>query len=157
MIRFWFLALLLVGLMVDVSEARGRNRSSRSSGRTWQTQNAVRYSRPVSYSTPSNDVVTQSGVSQAAVSQTGGQSSQSPIRQVSYQSAPGSSSVHDGSMQAWAEDEARMMAERGTCGHIRPAPVGHFVGVGCGMTCIGSGTLVAEAHYQGKMVRVWRR
>lgn len=147
MIRFWFLALLLVGLMVDVSEARGRNRSSRNSGRTWQTQNVVRYSRPASYSTPSNNVVSQAG----------GLSSQSPIRQVSYQSTPGSSAVHDGSMQAWAEDEARMMAERGTCGHIRPAPVGHFVGVGCGMTCIGSGTLVAEAHYQGKMVRVWRR
>ena len=157
MIRFWFLALLLVGLMVDVSEARGRNRSSRSSGRTWQTQNSVRYSRPVSYSTSSNSVVSQSGVSQAVASQAGVQSSHSPIRQVSYQSAPGSSRVHDGSMQAWAEDEARMMAERGTCGHIRPAPVGHFVGVGCGMTCIGSGTLVAEAHYQGKMVRVWRR
>jgi hypothetical protein len=147
MIRFWFLTLLLVGLMVDVSEARGRNRSSRNSGRTWQTQNPVRYSRPVSYSNSSSTVV----------SQTGTQLSQSPIQQVSYQSSTGSSLVPDGSMQAWAEEEARMMAERGTCGHIRPAPVGYFVGVGCGMTCIGSGTLVAEAHYQGKMVRVWRR
>lgn len=147
MIRFWFLALLLVGLMVDVSEARGRNRSSRNSGRTWQTQNPVRYSRPVSYSNSSSTVV----------SQTGTQLSQSPIQQVSYQSSTGSSLVPDGSMQAWAEEEARMMAERGTCGHIRPAPVGYFVGVGCGMTCMGSGTLVAEAHYQGKMVRVWRR
>ena len=147
MIRFWFLALLLVGLMVDVSEARGRNRSSRSSGRTWQTQNPVRYSRPRSYSNSSSTVVSQSGT----------QLSQSPIRQVSYQSSTGSSLAPDGSMQAWAEDEARMMAERGTCGHIRPAPVGCFVGVGCGMTCMGSGTLVAEANYQGKMVRVWRR
>ena len=147
MIRFWFLALLLVGLMVDVSEARGRNRSSRSSGRTWQTQNPVRYSRPMSYSNSSSTVVSQSGT----------QLSQSPIRQVSYQSSTGSSLVPDGSMQAWAEEEARMMAERGTCGHIRPAPVGCFVGVGCGMTCMGSGTLVAEANYQGKMVRVWRR
>ena len=147
MIRFWFLAVLLVGLMVDVSEARGRNRSSRNSGRTWQTQNPVRYSRPVSYSNSSSTVV----------SQTGTQLSQSPIQQVSYQSSTGSSLVPDGSMQAWAEEEARMMAERGTCGHIRPAPVGYFVGVGCGMTCMGSGTLVAEAHYQGKMVRVWRR
>lgn len=147
MIRFWFLALLLVGLMVDVSEARGRNRSSRSSGRTWQTQNPVRYSRPVSYSNPSSSVV----------SRTGTQLSQSPIQQVSYQSSTGSTLVPDGSMQAWAEEEARMMAERGTCGHIRPAPVGYFVGVGCGMTCMGSGTLVAEANYQGKMVRVWRR
>jgi hypothetical protein len=83
--------------------------------------------------------------------------SQSPIQQVSYQSSTGSTLVPDGSMQAWAEEEARMMAERGTCGHIRPAPVGYFVGVGCGMTCMGSGTLVAEANYQGKMVRVWRR
>ena len=147
MIRFWFLALLLVGLMVDVSEARGRHRSSRNSGRTWQTQNPVRYSRPVSYSNSSSSVV----------SQTGTQLSQSPIQQVSYQSSTGSSLVPDGSMQAWAEEEARMMAERGTCGHIRPAPVGYFVGVGCGMTCMGSGTLVAEANYQGKMVRVWRR
>ena len=147
MIRFWFLALLLVGLMVDVSEARGRSRSSRNSGRTWQTQNPVRYSRPVSYSNSSSNVV----------SQTGTQLSQSPIQQVSYQSSTGSSLVPDGSMQAWAEDEARMMAERGTCGHIRGAPVGYFVGVGCGMTCMGSGTLVAEANYQGKMVRVWRR
>ena len=147
MIRFWFLALLLVGLMVDVSEARGRNRSSRNSGRTWQTLNPVRYSRPVSYSNSSSNVVSQSGT----------QLSQSPIQQVSYQSSTGSSLVPDGSMQAWAEDEARMMAERGTCGHIRSAPVGYFVGVGCGMTCMGSGTLVAEANYQGKMVRVWRR
>lgn len=147
MIRFWFLALLLVGLMVDVSEARGRNRSSRNSGRTWQTQNPVRYSRPMSYSNSSSNVV----------SQTGTQLSQSPIRQVSYQSSTGSSLAPDGSMQAWAEEEARMMAERGTCGHIRSAPVGYFVGVGCGMTCMGSGTLVAEANYQGKMVRVWRR
>ncbi len=147
MIRFWFLALLLVGLMVDVSEARGRNRSSRSSGRTWQTQNPVRYSRPMSYSNSLSTVV----------SQTGTQLSQSPIQQVSYQSSTGSSLAQYGSMQAWAEEEARMMAERGTCGHIRPAPVGYFVGVGCGMTCMGSGTLVAEANYQGKMVRVWRR
>jgi hypothetical protein len=147
MIRFWFLALLLVGLTVDVSEARGRNRSSRTSGRTWQTHNPVRYSRPVSYSNSSSSVVSQAGT----------QLSRSPIQQVSYQSSTGSSLVPDGSMQAWAEEEARMMAERGTCGHIRPAPVGYFVGVGCGMTCMGSGTLVAEANYQGKMVRVWRR
>ena len=147
MIRFWFLALALVGLTVDVAEARGRNRSSRSSGQIMQTHNPVRSSRPVSYSTPSNNVVSQTGMP----------SSQSPIQQVSYQSSTGSSAVHDGSMQAWAEDEARMMAERGTCGHIRSAPMGHFVGVGCGMTCMGSGTLVAEANYQGKMVRVWRR
>ena len=147
MIRFWFLAFVLVGLTVDVSEARGRNRSSRSSGQIMQTHNPVRSSRPVSYSTPSSNVVSQTGM----------QSSPSPSRQVSYQSSTGSSAVHDGSMQAWAEDEARMMAERGTCGHIRSAPVGHFVGVGCGMTCMGSGTLVGEANYQGKMVRVWRR
>lgn len=147
MIRFWFLALVLVGLTVDVSEARGRNRSSRSSGRTWQMQSPVRYSRPVTYSNSSN----------VTASPTGTQGSHSPIQQVSYQTSTGSSLAPDGSMQAWAEDEARMMAERGTCGHIRSAPVGYFVGVGCGMTCMGSGTLVAEAHYQGKMVRVWRR
>ena len=31
-------------------------------------------------------------------------------------------------MQAWAEEEARMMAARGTNGHVRPAPVGYFIG-----------------------------
>lgn len=61
-------------------------------------------------------------------------------------------------MQAWAEDEARMMAARGTNGHVRSAPVGTFVGVGCnGTTCQGSGTLVGEATYRGKTVRVWAR
>lgn len=65
--------------------------------------------------------------------------------------------THGGSLQQWAEEEARMMSERGTCGHIRPAPMGTFVGVGCGTTCMGSGTLVAEATVNGKMVRVWQR
>ena len=61
-------------------------------------------------------------------------------------------------MQAWAEEEARLMASRGTCGHVRSAPMGTFVGVGCqGMTCQGSGTLVGEAHINGKSVRVWAR
>lgn len=62
-------------------------------------------------------------------------------------------------MQAWAEDEARMMAARGTNGHVRPAPMGTFVGVGgCnGITCQGTGTLVGEATYQGKTVRVWKQ
>lgn len=61
-------------------------------------------------------------------------------------------------MQAWAEDEARRMAERNTNGHVRSAPMGTFVGVGCnGTTCQGSGTLVGEAMYQGKTVRVWAR
>lgn len=79
------------------------------------------------------------------------------MQQVSYQSTPGQAVYSGNPMQAWAEEEARMMAQRGTCGHVRGAPAGHFVGVGCGMTCMGSGTLVAEAHYQGKSVRVWRR
>lgn len=66
--------------------------------------------------------------------------------------------THGGSMQAWAEEEARMMAARGTNGHVRPAPVGYFIGVGCnGRTCQGSGTLVGEAHINGKSVRVWAR
>ncbi len=79
------------------------------------------------------------------------------VHPVSFNSTNGTSVVPDNSMQAWAEEEARMMASRGTCGHIRPAPPGCFVGVGCGMTCMGSGRLVAEASYQGKMVRVWQR
>lgn len=62
-----------------------------------------------------------------------------------------------GNLQAWAEEEAQMMASRGTCGHVSPAPMGTFVGVGCGTTCQGSGVLVAEATYQGKTVRVWQR
>ena len=65
--------------------------------------------------------------------------------------------VSENPLQAWAEEEARMMASRGTCGHIRSAPSGCFVGVGCGTTCMGSGRLVAEASYQGKTVRVWQR
>lgn len=66
--------------------------------------------------------------------------------------------THGGSMQAWAEEEARMMAALGTNGHVRPAPMGTFVGVGCnGVTCQGSGTLVGEAHINGKSVRVWKR
>ncbi len=74
-----------------------------------------------------------------------------------------SASVHAsgenvGSMQAWAENEARMMSERGTNGHVRGAPMGTFVGVGgCnGRTCQGKGTLVGEATYKGKTVRVWK-
>ena len=79
------------------------------------------------------------------------------VHQAGYVSNNVSNVSHGGSMQAWAEEEAQMMASRGTCGHIRPAPSGYFVGVGCGTTCMGSGTLVAEASYQGKMVRVWKR
>ena len=64
----------------------------------------------------------------------------------------------DAELQAWAEDEALMMSERGTNGHVRSAPVGTFVGVGCnGRTCQGSGVLVGEAHINGKSVRVWKR
>lgn len=65
---------------------------------------------------------------------------------------------HVGSLQAWAELEAKLMAERGTNGHVMGVPgPGYFVGVGAnGTTCRGRGTLVAEAHYRGKTVRVWR-
>ena len=139
MIRSWILAILVVGTLCGVSEARGRGRVTRYSAPTYRTQSPVRY----------NTATTQIATPE---SQTNG----SPIQPVSYQTM-GSSFEQGNSMQAWAEEEARMMAARGTCGHIRGAPPGHFVGVGCGTTCIGSGTLVAEAHYQGKMVRVWRR
>lgn len=87
----------------------------------------------------------------------GQQTSDSPIQRVSFDSSSEVTYSHVDPMQAWAEEEVRMMAMRGTCGHIRPAPMGCFVGVGCGTTCMGSGTLVAEAHYQGRIVRVWRR
>jgi len=76
---------------------------------------------------------------------------------VPKQTTESQSKVSENPLQAWAEEEARMMANRGTCGHIRSAPSGCFVGVGCGTTCIGSGRLVAEASYQGKTVRVWQR
>lgn len=144
MIRFGMLAVLVAVTLCDVAEARGRNRGMRTQGTVWRTQSPVRY---------------HSGTSQVVTVQ----NAQGPIRTVSYSNEMGSTQVQGStrfqgnSMQAWAEEEARMMAERGTCGHIRSAPPGYFVGVGCGMTCIGSGTLVAEARYQGKMVRVWKR
>lgn len=63
-----------------------------------------------------------------------------------------------GSMQGWAENEARRMAAHRTNGHTQSAPPGYFVGVGAnGMTCQGRGVLVGEAHYQGKTVRVWKQ
>ncbi len=145
MIRFWILALVLVAAIANVSEARGRNRVVRYQPRSYQTQSSVHYN---------------TGTPQVVSSGNSFQNSQSGIQQVSYSTSSninGGSVVSGHPMQAWAEEEARMMASRGTCGHVRGAPPGYFVGVGCGMTCIGSGTLVAEAHYQGKMVRVWQR
>lgn len=76
----------------------------------------------------------------------------------SMRSSYSSSSHSTGSMDGWAMNEAIRMSERGTNGHTQGAPPGYFVGVGCnGMTCQGSGTLVGEAHFQGKSVRVWKR
>ena len=142
MIRFWMLAILLMGMTSGVSEARGRNRVVRYQGSSWQSQSPVRYTN---------------GAKRTAYSQSGQTGSQQMVQPVSFNSTNSTSVVPDNSMQAWAEEEARMMASRGTCGHIRPAPPGCFVGVGCGMTCMGSGRLVAEASFQGKMVRVWQR
>jgi len=142
MIRFWILAVLLIGLTSGVSEARGRNRVMRSQGYSPQYQSSVRNS---------------SGTTQAVYSQTSQNGSQQVIQTAGFSNSSSMTSTQGNSLQAWAEDEARMMAERGTCGHIRSAPPGCFVGVGCGMTCMGSGRLVAEASYQGKMVRVWQR
>ncbi len=141
MIRSWMLAFLLVGIVCSVSEARGRGRVMQYPTRSFPSQSPMRYS---------------TGTTQVASPQSQSNGS-GVIQQVSYQNSVGNSGSHGGSMQAWAEEEARMMAARGTCGHIRSAPPGCFVGVGCGTTCMGSGTLVAEAHYQGKSVRVWRR
>ncbi len=153
MVRSWILAVLLMGVICGTIEASGRNRYVRYQGNSFNSQYSHRpqYSfqsqYPVSYTT---------GTTQFTSSQSYSTGSQQ-IQPVSYQSTSGASFSQGDSMQAWAEEEARMMAERGTCGHIRPAPSGCFVGVGCGTTCMGSGTLVAEAHYQGKTVRVWRR
>ena len=142
MIRFWMLAILLIGMTSGVTEARGRYRGSNDQGRFWRSPSPMRYT---------------TGTTQAFYSQNGQSGSQQQGQPVSLVSTSSSSVVRGNPMQAWAEEEARMMASRGTCGHIRPAPMGCFVGVGCGTTCMGSGRLVAEASYQGKMVRVWQR
>jgi hypothetical protein len=142
MIRYWMLAFLLIGMTAGVSEARGRSHTVRYQGNSWQS------SRPVYYT---------NGTTQAAYSTNSQSSSQQFVQPASFSSSNNSYAPQGNSMQAWAEEEARMMASRGTCGHIRSAPMGYFVGVGCGTTCMGSGRLVAEASYQGKTVRVWQR
>ncbi len=142
MIRFCIVAILLIGMTSGVTEARNRNRVTRYQGSSWRSQSPVRYT---------------TNASQAVNSQSSQSVSGRLVQPVSIEKTNGTSSVQGNSMQAWAEEEARMMASRGTCGHIRPAPSGCFVGVGCGMTCMGSGRLVAEASYQGKTVRVWQR
>jgi hypothetical protein len=83
-------------------------------------------------------------------------------RRTYYRPLPSSGHVDD--LQAWAEQEVRLMAARRTWGHCRAAPHGTFVGVGVnGRTCMAahygraSWRLVAEAHYAGKSCRVWRR
>lgn len=172
MLRFWMLAVLFIGATSEVVEARDRHRVTRNQGVVWQYRYPVRYTSPVQYSTPvyssnsvpsSGTVQSSNGVTQAShsspvvsapVPSTG---SPQIVQPASYASPSPAYVGRDSALQAWAEEEARMMASRGTCGHIRPAPSGCFVGVGCGMTCMGSGRLVAEAHYQGKMVRVWQR
>lgn len=142
MIRYWILAILLFGVTSELAEARGRNRVVRYQGNSYQSASTVRYS---------------TGTSQPVYSRSGQNVSQQGVQQVSYSTSSDTSTTRGHSMQAWAEEEARLMASRGTCGHVRGAPPGYFVGVGCGMTCMGTGRLVAEASYQGKMVRVWQR
>ncbi|MBC7965908.1 MAG: hypothetical protein H7Z17_08285 [Fuerstia sp.] len=147
MIRFWILAILLMGVTSEVTEARGRHRVSGFQGSHWQSQSPMRYSTGT----------TQAAYSPAVYTQNSQSGSQQQIQPASFVSTSGSSVVQGNSMQAWAEEEARLMASRGTCGHVRSAPMGCFVGVGCGTTCMGSGQLVAEASFQGKTVRVWQR
>lgn len=142
MIRFWILAILLIGMTTGDAEARGRNRGVRYHRGSYQSQSPVRYT---------------TGTTHTVYSQSSQNGPRQVVQPVSLTSSLSPSGTQGNSMQAWAEEEARMMASRGTCGHIRPAPAGCFVGVGCGMTCMGSGRLVAEASYQGKMVRVWQR
>lgn len=166
MIRFWMLAILLIGITSGVTEARDRHRGSNYQRSFWQSPSPMRYTtgtNQVFYSQNGQSGFQQQSQPISQVSSNGQVSSISLISS-SSQVSTGSqfstinSSVMQGNpMQAWAEEEARMMASRGTCGHIRPAPMGCFVGVGCGTTCMGSGRLVAEASYQGKMVRVWQR
>ena len=147
MIRFWIIAILLIGMTSGVTEARGRNRVSNYRGSSWQSPSPVRYTTGT----------TQPVYSPAVYSQNGQGGSQLQVQPVHFESTNVSSVEQGNSMQAWAEEEARLMASRGTCGHVRPAPMECFVGVGCGTTCMGSGRLVAEASYQGKTVRVWQR
>lgn len=142
MIRYWMLAFLLIGMTAGVSEARGRSRAVRYQGNSWQS------SRPTYYT---------NGTTQAVYSASSQASSQQLVQPASFSTTNSSYAPQGNSMQAWAEEEARLMASRGTCGHVRSAPMGCFVGVGCGTTCMGSGRLVAEATYQGKTVRVWQR
>jgi len=147
MIRFWILAILLIGITSGVTEARGRHRGSSYQRGSWQSPSPMRYTTGT----------TQTVYSPTVYSQNSQSVSQQQIQPVSFVSTTGSSVVQGNSMQAWAEEEARLMASRGTCGHVRSPPMGCFVGVGCGTTCMGSGRLVAEASYQGKTVRVWQR
>ena len=143
MIRSCVTMLLLFVALVEVSEARNRGRVYRSPSNSYQTSTPGNYSNWSGQSMTSRNVFNRT----------------QQIQPVSFQNnavQSYSNSGSSGSMQAWAEEEARMMASRGTCGHVRSAPMGHFVGVGCGTTCVGSGQLVAEAHYQGRMVRVWK-
>ena len=148
MIRYWILAVALTVVLSGVTEARGRNRGARHHGHYYPSQSSVRYS---------------TGMTQPVVSNHGVSGSRQQIQSVSFSGSNSATVMHSssagqgGSMQAWAEEEARLMASRGTCGHVRSAPPGYFVGVGCGMTCMGSGTLVGEASFQGKTVRVWQR
>ncbi len=141
MVRSWMMVFLSAALFAGVAEARGRNRVVRYQTNSFQSQAPLRYS---------------GGVTRIASTQTYG-NRPLQVTPAGYQNSGGQSFSGGNSMQAWAEEEARMMASRGTCGHIRPAPPGYFVGVGCGATCMGTGTLVGEASFQGKMVRVWKR
>lgn len=64
--------------------------------------------------------------------------------------------LRKGAIKRWAKQEARSMAEHGTCGHVSSPPPGTFVGVGCnGQTCTGSGRLIATAKHKGRTVKVW--
>lgn len=145
-------AILLIGINSEVTEARGRHRGSNYQRGYWQSPSPMRYTTGTTQAVYSPTVYSQ-------YSQSGSQQQVQPVSLVTTSSSTAvqANSVQGNSMQAWAEEEARLMASRGTCGHVRPAPMGCFVGVGCGTTCMGYGRLVAEASYQGKTVRVWQR
>ena len=165
--RYWMLAILLFGVTTVESEARGRSRAVRYYGNSWQTPTPVYHTngtKPAVYS-QSGQFSSQQFVQQASFNSTMSSSGATSNSVQSYSASGNSASGNSvqgysgatNSLQAWAEEEARLMASRGTCGHVRSAPMGCFVGVGCGSTCMGSGRLVAEASYQGKTVRVWQR
>ena len=144
------LFLLLVAVLLAATPADAARRQSRRV-----------YYRPVTptMSTVTRTMVTAPPVTTATVSTT----EAAPTETVAATSS--AAKTQTSPLQAWAEDEAKMMVARRFKGHVRSAPMGTFVGVGFStngrvVTCVGAGQLVAQATVRGTdgyyHVRVWR-